>query len=233
MTSSVAIVPARGGSKRIPRKNIRPFLGRPILGRVLEQLLAAGCFNEVMVSTDDAEIAQVARAHGASVPFMRSAENSGDRATTVAVLLEVLAQYRRAGKEFSRLCCAYPTAVFVTPELLRRGLQLLESPGADSVVPVIRFSTPIERALRIDDGVLRMVEPRHMATLSSELAPAYQDAGQCYWLKTATLLEQEAIFARHTVPLVLDRMHAQDIDSEDDWQVAEFKYAYLQARKER
>ena len=226
--SALAIVPARGGSKRIPRKNIRPFLGKPILARVLEQLLAAGCFDEVMVSTDDAEIAQVARAHGATVPFMRSPENAADTASTAAVLLEVLERYRRSGKDYARLCCAYPTGVFLTPELLRRGFSILDASGADSVVTVLRYSTPVERALRIEGGKLRMLDPRHVDTHSPDLAPSYHDAGQCYWLRTPAFLEQKTIFARHTAPLVLDPMQAQDIDSEEDWRVAEFKYSYRQ-----
>lgn len=150
-----------------------------------------------------------------------------------AVILEVLGEYRLAGREYSRLCCAYPTAVFLTPELVRRGLQLLDSSGADSVVTVLRYSTPIERALRIDGAKLRMSEPRHEATRSLDLAPSYHDAGQCYWLRVAAFLEQKTIFARHVAPLVLEPMQAQDIDSEDDWQVAEFKYSYLQARQKR
>ncbi len=231
--SAVAIVPARGGSKRIPRKNIRPFLGRPILGRVVEQLLAAGCFDEVMVSTDDPEIAQVARTHGATVPFMRSPENAIDTATTAAVILEVLAAYSREGREFQRVCCAYPTAVFVTPALLQDGFRLLDSSGADSVVTVLRYSTPIERALRIDGGKLRMSEPRHVETRSPDLAPSYHDAGQCYWLRAAAFLEQRTVFARHTAALVLDQMQAQDIDNEDDWRIAEFKYSFLQSRPPR
>ena len=229
--NAVAIVPARGGSKRIPRKNIRPFLGKPALVRVIEQLLAAGCFDEVMVSTDDPEIADLARANGAQVPFMRSAETAGDAAATVAVLLEVLAAYRRTGREFERFCCAYPTAVFITPELLRRGFEELERSASDAVVTVLRYSTPIERALRVEGGRLVMAQPRYAETSSQELEASYHDAGQCYWLRTHAFLEQKAIFARHTVPLVLDPLQAQDIDDEDDWRMAEFKFAYLQAQR--
>lgn len=228
---TLAVVPARGGSKRIPRKNIRPFLGKPILARVLEQLAAAACFSEIMVSTDDAEIAALARAHGAAVPFMRSSETAGDTASTAAVLLEVLAAYGAAGRQYARLCCAYPTAVFLTPELLRRGLRTLEATGADSVVTVLRYSTPVERALHIEEGRLRMVDPAHVDTRSVDLQPAYHDAGQCYWLRTTSFLEQKTIFARHAAPLVLDPMEAHDIDNEEDWRVAEFKFSWGEARR--
>ncbi len=230
---AVAIVPARGGSKRIPRKNIRPFLGKPILGRVLEQLHAAGCFDEVMVSTDDQEIADTARAHGASVPFMRSAQTADDHATTAAVLLEVLAAYARQGREFTHLCCVYPTAVFITPQLLRQGLQKLAGEGVDSVVPVLRVSFPIQRAFKVEAGRLAMFQPEHMNTHSRDLPVAYHDSGQFYWLRTRSFLEQRSIYMRQSVPLVIDEMQAHDIDTEDDWRIAELKYGYLQQRAPR
>ena len=225
---ALAIVPARGGSKRIPRKNIRPFLGRPILARVVETLLASGCFAEVMVSTEDDEIAAVARSAGAAVPFRRSRENANDTATTAAVLLEVLAAYERS---FASFCCVYPTAVFVTPEVVERGYELLQASGADTVIPVLRFSFPIQRAFRVQQGELKMFQPEHMSTRSQDLEPAYHDAGQFYWARTARFLEQKTLYARKAVPLVLDEMQAHDIDSEEDWRIAEFKYAYRDERK--
>jgi pseudaminic acid cytidylyltransferase len=225
---ALAIVPARGGSKRIPRKNIRPFLGKPILARVVETLLASGCFAEVMVSTEDDEIAAVARAAGAAVPFKRSAANANDTATTAAVLLEVLSGYQR---KFPMFCCAYPTAVFATPELMRKGRETLEASGADTVIPVLRFSFPIQRAFKVQQGELKMFQPEHMSTRSQDLEPAYHDAGQFYWARTASFLEQKTLYARKAVPLVLDDMQAHDIDSEEDWRMAEFKYAYLNERK--
>lgn len=230
---AIAIVPARGGSRRIPRKNIRPFLGKPILARVIEQASAAGCFAETMVSTEDAEIAAVAGQAGARVPFMRSSQNASDTATTAAVVLEVLEAYAAQGRRFEYACCIYPTAVFVTPALLREGLERLRSSGADSVVPVLRFSFPIQRALRVDAGRLGMFQPEHMSTRSQDLEPAYHDAGQFYWLRVASFLEQKAIYARHCVPLVLDEMQAHDIDNEDDWRIAEFKFDYLRTRGAR
>jgi pseudaminic acid cytidylyltransferase len=228
---ALAIVPARGGSKRIPRKNIRPFLGKPILARVVETLVASGCFAEVMVSTEDEEIAAVARSAGAAVPFARSRENADDTATTAAVLLEVLAQYAKAGKAFGTFCCVYPTAVFVTPEVLRKGGDLLAASGADTVIPVLRFSFPIQRAFKVDGGELKMFQPEHLSTRSQDLEPAYHDAGQFYWARTTSFLEQKTLYARRAAPLVLDDMQAHDIDSEEDWRIAEFKYSYLHERK--
>lgn len=228
---TVAIVPARGGSKRIPRKNIRPFLGRPILARVLEELRAAGSFSEIMVSTEDAEIAAVARASGAAVPFLRSPQNSGDDATTAAVLLEVVAAYEKLGRRFDALCCVYPTAVFVTPALLREGLRLLRETQADCVVPVLRYSFPIQRALRVDGGRLHMFHPEHMNTHSRDLPQAFHDAGQFYWLRTERFLAQKSVYMRDAVPLHIDELQAHDIDTEDDWRIAELKFGYLQQRK--
>src|SRR5262245_15709284 len=230
---TVAIVPARGGSKRIPRKNIRPFLGRPILARVLDEVRAAGCFDEIMVSTDDAEIAEVARASGAAVPFLRSAETSGDGATTAAVLLEVLAAYRRLGRDVGIACCIYPTAVFVTPALLREGLRLLREGDADCVIPVLRFTFPIQRALRIDGGRLHMYQPEHMQTHSHQLPLAYHDAGQFYWMRAERFVAQGSVYMRDGVPLLIDEMQGHDIDNEDDWRIAELKFDYLKSRGAR
>jgi pseudaminic acid cytidylyltransferase len=232
-SETLAVITARGGSKRIPRKNVRPFLGTPILARVLEQVRAAQCFDEVMVSTDDEEIARLARAGGAQVPFMRSAANSDDHASTANVLLEVLAEYAKRKRQFEIVCCIYPTAVFVTPQLLRQGLELLRSTGADSVVPVARFGFPIQRALKIEAGRLAMFEPRYLKARSQDLEPAYHDAGQFYWLRTRSFLEQKEIYARHSAPLVIDESQAQDIDTEEDWRMAELKFALLRDRGQR
>jgi pseudaminic acid cytidylyltransferase len=228
---ALAIVPARGGSKRIPRKNIRPFLGKPILARVVETLLASGCFAEVMVSTEDAEIAAVARSSGAAVPFLRSPVNSNDTATTAAVLLEVLGNYAQQGKRFPNFCCVYPTAVFVTADVLKKAKETLDASGADTVIPVLRFSFPIQRAFKVQAGELKMFQPEHMSTRSQDLDPAYHDAGQFYWARTASFLEQQTLYARKCVPVVLDDMQAHDIDSEQDWRIAEFKYSYLHERE--
>ncbi len=228
---AVAIITARGGSKRIPRKNIRPFLGKPILHYSIEAARRAGCFAEVMVSTDDAEIADVARAAGAVVPFFRSAKTSDDRATTADVLVEVLDEYRRRDRDFDTACCIYPTAPFITAETLATGYQLLQdNPEAETVVPVVQFSFPILRGLKIEDGRLQFIWPEHMMTRSQDLAPAYHDVGQFYWFRTAPFLRERRLFTERTLPIVLPERVVQDIDNEEDWVIAEMKYQMLHQR---
>lgn len=227
---ALCIIPARGGSKRIPRKNIRPFLGEPIITHPIRAALAAGCFDEVMVSTDDEEIAAVARAAGASVPFMRSQENASDQAGTVPVLLEVLAGYAASDRRFELGCCLYPTAVFATPTLLQRGRDLLASdPAADSVIPVVRYGYPIQRSLRLDNGRLAMRWPEHLQTRSQDLEPAYHDAGQFYWFRTASLLREGRLMTANARGLELSEAEVQDVDNEVDWQLAEIKRQRLSA----
>lgn len=222
---SLCIIPARGGSKRLPRKNMRPFRGRPILAYAVETALAARCFEEVMVSTDESEIAQIAAAAGAAVPFLRSPASSGDTATTAAVLEEVLSGYAAQGSRFDFVCCLYPTAVLVTPSRLQEGLARLESAsGADAVITVQAFSHPIERAFRVTDGFLQLAAPEHAFARQQDLPPAYHDAGQFYWLRTAAFLKHRAIFLPAALPLPLAEWEAQDINTEDDWRLAEWKW---------
>jgi pseudaminic acid cytidylyltransferase len=228
--NAVAIITARGGSRRIPRKNIRDFLGKPILGYPIAAVMESGCFEEVMVSTDDAEIAEIARRFGASVPFMRSAKTSDDFAATADVLREVLAEFAQRGREFEAACCIYPTAALMTPERLRQGKRTLENDATiDSVAPVLRFGYPIQRALKIENTRLSMISPEYMNSRSQDLMPAYHDAGQWYWLRTAAFLRTGKIFGDCCAPVILDETEAQDIDNEEDWRLAEMKY---QLRKE-
>ena len=226
---TLAIVTARGGSKRIPRKNIRPFCGTPILGYPIRAALAAGCFDDVMVSTDDREIAEVARNFGAAVPFYRSAGTSDDHATTADVLVEVLTEYAGRGKRFDMACCIYPTAPFVTAEMLADGHRTLANDSRlESVVPVVRFGYPIQRALKIEDGRLGMIWPENLNKRSQDLMPAYHDAGQFYWFRVEAFLQSRRLFAANTAPVILPEWAVQDIDNEDDWMLAETKYEVLQ-----
>ena len=225
--SSVAIITARGGSKRIPHKNIKPFLGKPIIAYSIEAAKAAGCFDEVMVSTDDEEIAEIARSYGAVVPFMRSAENSDDFSTTRDVVREVLKQYKEVGREFDYACCIYPTAPFITAERLKESMQLLEEKQADSVLPVVRFSFPPQRCVVLEDGRAVFKWPEHMLTRSQDLEPFYHDCGQYYCLNTKAFGEQEVLFMKNTYPVILDEMEVQDIDNETDWKLAELKFKLL------
>lgn len=224
MERSVAIITARGGSKRIPRKNIQLFLGVPIIKYAIDAALQSECFDEVMISTDDSEIAEVGRRYGASVPFFRSAATSNDVATTADVIDEVLQEYCQRGYEFESACCIYPTAVFVTGERLRAGLRRLRETDADTVISVVRFSSPIQRALQIENGILRMIWPEYRNARSQDFPSAYHDAGQFYWVKVASFLEQKTLFARHTVALELPESEIQDIDTPEDWHIAELKY---------
>lgn len=229
MNNAVAIITARGGSKRIPRKNIKDFLGKPIIAYSIAAALASGCFDEVMVSTDDEEIAGISKSLGAQVPFLRSPENSNDFAGTAEVIREVVLEYRAQGREFDSLCCIYPTAPFVTAEKLNSAMRQLWGAGADCVLPVVAYSYPIQRSLKIENGKIQMLWPENYASRSQDLMPVYHDCGQFYCLKTQSLLDQMKLFAEHTIPLVVPESEVQDIDNEEDWKIAEMKYRILQS----
>lgn len=222
--SSIAIIPARGGSKRIPRKNIRPFLGKPIMAYGIDAALQSGLFSDVMVSTDDTEIADVARQHGATVPFLRRAETADDFATTADMLAEVLGQYAQQGQVFDYACCLYPTAPFVTPDLLRLSFSTLTDHRFDTVYPVQRFSFSIQRAVRLVDGRLNWLQPEHALTRSQDLEPAYHDAGQFYFFDVAAFQRSHQLITDNSGGVVIAEMAAHDIDTEEDWRVAEFKF---------
>ncbi|MBF9032825.1 pseudaminic acid cytidylyltransferase [Rhodobacterales bacterium HKCCE2091] len=224
----LAIIPARGGSKRIPRKNIRPFRGKPIIAWSVEAALESGVFDEVMVSTDDDEIAGVAREIGASVPFLRSAGASDDHATTADVLLEVLGCYAERDRAFATACCLYPTAPFVTAAALREGLERLDGGDFDVVMPVARFSYPIWRSLRrADDGRVDLFFPENLNARSQDLPPAFHDAGQWYWFRVAPFLRSKVLMGASTGSVELPAMLVQDIDTLEDWAIAEEKHARM------
>ncbi|WP_136661381.1 pseudaminic acid cytidylyltransferase [Nitratireductor sp. XY-223] len=225
MATSVAIIPARGGSKRIPRKNIRKFRGRPIIAWSVEAALESGAFDEVMVSTDDEEIASVARSCGANVPFMRSPRTADDTATTSDVLFEVLECYGKAGREFAFGCCIYPTAPFMRASDLAHGKQRLADDGFDVIMPIAAFSYPVWRSLRRDDdGRLEMNFPENLNARSQDLPPAFHDAGQWYWFRTAAFLSDRVLLGPNTGSVMLPSTQVQDIDTEEDWTIAEWKH---------
>lgn len=225
--SCIAIIPARGGSKRIPRKNIRSFLGKPIIAYSIDAALSSGVFDEVMVSTDDSEIAEIAKAHGASVPFFRSSETSTDTAATAPVLIEVLEEYSKKGMHYEHICCIYPCAPFVTADRLREGIDMLLSRRADSAFTVVKFSYPPQRCLVIRHGRVEMLHPENYSSRSQDLEPLYHDAGQFYFAKSEELKTGGKMFCKYSLPIVLPDCEAQDIDSEDDWKAAEIKYGIL------
>lgn len=223
--SRVAIITARGGSKRIPRKNIKEFCGKPILAYSIEAALKSNLFDEVMVSTDDEEIANIAKKYGASVPFMRSEKTSNDFATTEDVLVEVLSEYKKLGKEFSEVCCIYPTAPFVTSEKLVNAKNILEEhSGVDSVMPVVQFSFPPQRGLVIKNNSLAYMYPENATKRSQDLEPIYHDCGQFYFCKTESLLKYNDVVGKATLPLIVSELEVQDIDNLSDWAIAEMKY---------
>ena len=227
MNKNIAIITARGGSKRIPRKNIKNFLGYPIIKYSIEAALGAKIFDEVMVSTDDAEIADLSLSFGAKVPFLRSSATANDFATTVDVLEEAVSEYGKLGNSFQYLCCIYPTAPFVTAEKLRLGMQLLIDNQADSVLPVVKFSYPVQRALEINNGRAEMIWPENYLARSQDLKPVYHDCGQYYCLSVQSMLEQKRLFAEYTIPIVTSELEVQDIDNEEDWKIAEIKYQFM------
>ena len=224
---AVAIITARGGSRRIPRKNIREFCGKPIIAYSIEAALGAGVFDTVMVSTDDEEIAGVARQWGAQVPFLRSPETSGDYATTNDVLLEVLEEYGKRGEQFDLACCIYPTAPFVTAQKLKDAArQLLES-RADTLIPVEAFSYPPQRAMVVKEGRLVFRHPEHLDSRSQDLEPHYHDAGQFYVFRTEAFQRNRRLMTGEILPLVLPETQVQDIDSQTDWELAQIKYRFM------
>jgi pseudaminic acid cytidylyltransferase len=220
---NLCIIPARGGSKRIPRKNIRPFLGSPIIAYSIRAAQESGLFDEVMVSTDDAEIAQIAQLYGASVPFPRSAETASDHATTAAVLTEVLQTYAAAGRTYERACCLYPTAPFVTPDRLREAFGMLDTGGFDSVFPVVRYSFPVQRSVIFRDEKLAWLYPEFAQTRSQDLQPVYHDAGQFYVFNVPCFLDSGTLLSGNTSGLEVPELEVQDIDTLTDWQLAEMK----------
>ena len=225
---TLAIITARGGSKRIPRKNIKEFNGKPIMAYSIEAAVGSGVFDKVMVSTEDEEIASIGREYGAEVPFYRSEQTAGDFATTADVIEEVLAEYKKLGEEFDIAACIYPTAPFITPGRLRNAMEEFAKSDGDSLIPVVRFSFPPQRAMEIQDGALIFRQPEYMNTRSQDLTPHFHDVGQFYIFRTESFLQNHRIMAGRMIPLELSEIEVQDIDNPVDWQLAELKYKLLQ-----
>lgn len=223
----IAIIPARGGSKRIPRKNIKDFLGKPIIAYSIEAAIASELFDEVMVSTDDDEIFKIAMQYGANVPFMRSKKNSDDYATTSQVLIEVLNMYHNSGYSFDFACCLYPTAPFITSEKLKNAFEKINESGAKSVLPIVKYSFPILRSFSLENGFIKMNWPKYLNTRSQDLKPAYHDAGQFYFLKVNDFLKENKLFTDVSVGLEMPESEVQDIDNYEDWKIAEVKYSIM------
>lgn len=226
----IAIITARGGSKRIPRKNIKEFCGKPILAYSIEAARTSGLFDTVMVSTDDREIAELARKYGAEVPFFRSERTAGDFATTNDVLLEVLEEYEKRGECYDLGCCIYPTAPFVTAAKLKDALGRLEGSGADTLIPVVAFSYPPQRAMVVREDRLVFESPQYLDSRSQDLEPHYHDVGQFYLFYTEAFRRNGKLMVGNIMPYVVSEMEVQDIDNQTDWEIAEIKYRCMEGR---
>lgn len=226
-SSCVVIIPARGGSKRIPKKNIREFCGKPIIAYSIEAALESGLFDEVMVSTDDHEIAEISKKYGACVPFLRSSETANDYATTSDVLLEVLDEYKRRGIKYDFGCCIYATAPFVTPDILRDAFEKLKNSSAQTLLPVVAFSFPPQRGVFIREGRLVLSEPEYLNVRSQDIEIMYHDCGSFSMFKTTEFLKERKLITDNTLPYIMDEIRTQDIDNLNDWRLAEYKYKVL------
>ncbi len=224
----IAIIPARGGSKRIPRKNIKLFHGKPMIAYSIEAAVKSGCFDKVIVSTDDHEIAEVAKKYGAEVPFMRPADISDDYATTMDVMHHAIDWCENNDFSVDDVCCLYATAPFVTSEFLQLGLKKLSEEKCDFVFSATTFPFPIQRAIKLSsDGNVSMFSPENEQIRSQDLEESYHDAGQFYWGKKEAFLKRKAIFYPHSKVVLLPRNRVQDIDTEEDWDLAEALYLVL------
>lgn len=228
----LAVIPARGGSKRIPRKNIRPFGGKPMIAWSIDAALQSGCFDRIIVSTDDAEIAEVAKAHGAEVPFMRPPELSDDYTGTTPVIAHAIAWQNTHDTTVDAACCIYATAPFVSGHDLQRGLQVLQDSGADFAFSVTSYAFPIQRAIRITSKQrVEMFHPEYFSTRSQDLEEAWHDAGQFYWGTASAWLAHKPLFSKDAAPVQLPRHRVQDIDTPEDWVRAELMFQALNSAK--
>ena len=226
--ANIAIITARGGSKRIPRKNIKDFLGKPIIAYSIQTALASGLFDEVMVSTDDDEIAVVAKEYGATIPFFRSQQTSDDYSGTADVLLEVLQQLNGIGKTYNYACCIYPTAPLINTSTLQKGYSLLTEGKYDTVFPVCAFSSPVLRSLIMDEtGKVTMQWPENINKRSQDLPGCYHDAGQFYWINVPAFLAKQKLYTDNSGAIILNELQVQDIDNETDWKMAELKFKLI------
>ena len=226
--SNIAIITARGGSKRIPRKNIKEFLGKPIILYSIEAALQSGLFDEVMVSTDDEEITEIAKAAGASVPFMRSKENANDFATTADVLMEVIGEYEKMGRHFDYMACLYPTNPFITVEKLTNAMKIMMENDCAEVLPVVQFSFPPQRCFVFDeDGKsLKFKWEEYKNSRSQDLEKMYHDAGQFYCFDVENFMKNKG--AKGAIyPIICKDTEVQDIDTEEDWKMAELKVEFM------
>lgn len=231
MEKAIAIITARGGSKRIPGKNVKDFCGKPIIAYSIEAAIESGIFSEVMVSTDSEKIAGIARAYGAKVPFMRSVNTADDYATTSDVIMEVINNYQQAGRTFEYICCIYPTAPFITAQKLIQAQQIMEEKQPIQVMPVTAFSYPPQRSYVMDEnGFMGYKYPEYSRARSQDLEKQYHDAGQFYMYYAPKYLELQGQITEGVMPIIVSELEVQDIDNEEDWKIAELKYQLMLSR---
>ncbi|MFA0525428.1 pseudaminic acid cytidylyltransferase [Vibrio sp. 10N.222.52.C3] len=225
---NIAIIPARGGSKRIPRKNIKAFHGKPMIAYSIEAAVASGCFDKVIVSTDDTEIAEVAKKYGAEVPFLRPGDISDDYATTMDVMAHAIRWCKSEGWDVEAVCCLYATAPFVLPEDIQKGYELLRGASVQFAFSATSFPFPIQRAIKLDEqGSVSMFSPENEQVRSQDLEEGYHDAGQFYWGQPSAFLNKLSIFSPHSKAVLLPRCRVQDIDTPEDWELAEKLFSIL------
>ena len=230
MKHNICIIPARGGSKRIPEKNIKAFNGKPIIAYSIEAAIQSKCFERVIVSTDDSKIADIAREYGAEVPWLRSAETANDHAPIIDAIIEVLEQLEYKVKGYENLCCILPTAPFVSPKKIIESHTMLIQENYSAIFPVVEFSYPIHRALQMDDAnKVSMITPENMFKRSQDLPKSYHDVGQYYWIKIAAAVQEKTFLVENCGGIAINPLESQDIDTLDDWALAEIKYQkYMQ-----
>lgn len=229
---NIAVITARGGSKRIPHKNIKLFFGKPILAYSIEAAIQSGVFDEVMISTEDDEIAKIAQDYGATFPFRRSEETASDHAMTIDVMTEVILSYQKIGVYPETVCCIYPTAPFVTAEKLKKAYNTFVASDAQALIPIVKFSFPPQRCFVVDDKFVKFKWKEHEFSRSQDLEPYYHDAGQFYMIRTDAMMEQHTLLPKKTIPLICDEMEVQDIDDLEDWKLAEIKYRTMMGIQE-
>ena len=225
MSKKIAIIPARSGSKRIPNKNIKLFLGEPIISYVIKTAIESDLFDEVMVSTDSEEIAKIAIDYGAKVPFFRTEKNATDYASTIDVLIEVIKEYKKIDSHYNYGCCLYSTAPFITINQLKKAYKILINKAYDTVFTAIKYGHPIERAFKLEkNNKVILTNPKRELTRTQDLSPNYHDAGQFYWFKTTNLIKNKTLLNGNVGALKLKELEVQDIDNPEDWKLAELKY---------
>lgn len=226
MSKVIAVIPARGGSKRIPKKNIRNFMGKPVISYAIEAAIKSNIFDEIMVSTDSLEIAHTSEEYGAKVPFMRSEKTADDYATTYAVLEEVILNYKKEGQVFDNICCIFPCSPFLTPDTLSMAYQRMKDKQvANAILPVCQYPVPIEWAMNIEEEYVHPINRDSLDIRSQEFIPKYFDVGMFYFCKIESMFKHKSLVPNNTLGYIIDNLQCQDIDTEKDWKEAEFKYS--------